>query len=43
MTVSATAIPITQIDADAVVVGIVADSALTGAAHELTTARSAAR
>ena len=35
MTVSATAIPITQIDADAVVVGIVADSALTGAAHEL--------
>jgi len=35
MTVSTTHTSVTQIDADAVVVGIVADSALTGAAHEL--------
>jgi leucyl aminopeptidase len=35
MPVSTTQVPITQIEADAVVVGIVADSVLTGAAHEL--------
>jgi leucyl aminopeptidase len=35
MPVSISQIPITQIEADAVVVGIIAESVLTGAAHEL--------